>query len=134
MGSEDWFKDVVGLQNWGIDLLKDINHIKNSDLVEVFVDKVYNKGYTYFSCRSKKLKSIIEELYRAVFQSELPKEGFLPESFARAIVSEVLHFTNINWARLAIEKWRRKGISNQAIVYMEGGENVTYQTVVLSTL
>ena len=80
------------------------------------------------------MKHRIEELYRPVFQLELSKEGFLLESFTRAIVSEVLHFTSINWARLAIEKWRGKEVSNRAIVYMEGSDNVTYKTVILGTL
>ena len=32
IGSEDWFREVVGLQNWRIDPLKDINHVINQDL------------------------------------------------------------------------------------------------------
>ena len=99
IGCEDCFREVVGLQNWGIDSLRDINPVKNQDLQQIFGEKVPMKGYSYLNCKSKKLKRRMEELYKPLFQQlELPKEGYIPESFARAVVSEALHFTSINWA------------------------------------
>ena len=71
--------------------------MKNLDLQQVFGDKVPMKGYSYFNCKSKKLKRRMEELYKPLFQQpELPKEGYVPESFAKAAVSKALHFTSIN--------------------------------------
>ena len=77
----------------------------------------------------------MEELYKPLFQRpNLPKEGYVPESFARAAVSEMLHFTSINWAWLAVEKWRIRDAPNQVIQYKEGDENLTYKSVVLTSL
>ena len=77
--------------------MKDINHVKNQDLQWVFGDKVQMKGYSYHKCKSKRLKRRVEELYRPMFQQlDLPKEGYIPESFARAAVFESFHYTSIN--------------------------------------
>ena len=46
VGSEAWFAQVVGLQNWGIDPRKDVNHVYNKDLQLLFEDKVSHKGYS----------------------------------------------------------------------------------------
>ena len=46
VGSEAWFAEVVGLQNWGIDPRKDVNHVYNKDLQLLFEDKVSHKGYS----------------------------------------------------------------------------------------
>ena len=125
----------MGLQNWGIDPLRDINHVKNQDLQQIFGEKVPMKGYSYLNCKSKKLKRRMEKLYKPLFQQpDLPKEGYVPESFARAAVSETLHFTSINWARLAAEKWQIRDAPNQIIQYKEGEENLTYKSVVLISL
>ena len=35
-GSETWFAEVVGLPNWGINHLRDLFHVRNSDILEVF--------------------------------------------------------------------------------------------------
>ena len=56
IGYEDWFREVVGLQSWGIDPLRDINHVKNQDLQQIFGEKVPMKGYSYLNCKSKMLK------------------------------------------------------------------------------
>ena len=70
-----------------------------------------------------------------MFQQEnLPKEEYIPESFARAAVSEALHYTSINWARLAAKKWRTREAPTEVIVYKEGGQEVTYISMILSTL
>ena len=135
VGCKDWFGEVVGLQNWGIDPLRDINHVKNEDLQQIFGDKVAMKGYSYLNCKSKKLMRRMEELYKPLFQQpKMPNGGYVPESFARAAVSEVLHFTSINWARLAAEKWRIRDAPSEIIHYNEGEVNLTYQSVVLSSL
>ena len=42
--SEAWFAKVVGLQNWDIDLRKDVNHVYNKDLQLLFEDKIFHKG------------------------------------------------------------------------------------------
>ena len=97
IGCEDWFKEVVGLRNWKIDPLRDINRVKNQDLQQIFGDKIPMKGYSYANYKSKKLKRRMEEFYKPMFeQPEMPKEGYILESFARAAVSEALHFTSIN--------------------------------------
>ena len=53
VGCEDWFGEVVGLQNWGINPLRDINHVKNQDLQQIFGDKVAMK-YTPTSIANQK--------------------------------------------------------------------------------
>ena len=126
---------MVGLQNWGIDSLRDINHVKNQDLYQIFGDKVPMKGYSYLNCKSKKLKRRMEELYKPLFQQpEMPKEGYVLESFTRAALSEALHFTSINWVRLAAKKWQIRDAPSAVIQYEEGEENLTYQSVVLTSL
>ena len=77
----------------------------------------------------------MEELYKPLFQQpEMPKGGYVPESFARAAVSEALHFTSINWARLVAEKWRIRNAPSEIIHYNKGEEKLTYQSMVLSSL
>ena len=49
-------------------------------------------------------------------------------------MSKALHFTSINWARLAAEKWQIRDAPNEVIQYKEGEENLTYQSVVLTSL
>ena len=63
----------------------------------------------------------------------MPKEGYVLESFARVTVSEALHFTSINWTRLAAEKWQIRDASSAVIQYKEGGEDLAYQSVVLTS-
>ena len=36
IGTEKWFAEVVDLPNWGINPLRDLFHIKNGDLLELF--------------------------------------------------------------------------------------------------
>ena len=36
LGSESWFAEVVGLPYWGINPLRDLSHVKNEDILEVF--------------------------------------------------------------------------------------------------
>ena len=98
---------VIGLENWGLDPMKDLHHMTNEDLVEIFGEKVDNKSYGYHNCKSTSLKSRIKELYPAFSQmNDMP--DFIPQSFAQAVVSKVLHHDIIDWAKLALEKWRSK--------------------------
>ena len=93
------------------------------------------KGYSYLNCKSKRLKRRLEELYKPMFQQpDLPKEGYIPESFARAAVFEALHYTSINWVRLATGKWRTRQEPTEVIVYNEGDQEVIYNSMILSTL
>ena len=59
-GSEGWFRDVIGLPKLGIDPLKDINHVSDNDLIEIFGNKVANRGYSYLNCKSKEIKKRIK--------------------------------------------------------------------------
>ena len=45
LGSESCFAEVVGLPNWGINPLRDMSHVKNADILEVFQRKVSHKDY-----------------------------------------------------------------------------------------
>ena len=76
----------------------------------------------------------MEELWEAVFQCKLPESGFMPESFTRAIISEVIYSTNIDWAKLAYAKWRAKSRPAKLYRYSEGGEHLTYTKVILGKL
>ena len=98
---------VIGLENWGHNPLKDLHHVINEDLVKIFGEKVEHKGYSYQECKSASLKSRIIELYPAFSQmKDMP--DFIPQSFVRVMVSEVLHHGIIDWVKLASEKWRGK--------------------------
>ena len=97
VGSEAWFAEVVGLQNWGIDPRKDVNHVYNKDLYLLFEDKVSYKGYSCERCKSEKVKRRLQQLYLRLFQVlTMPKDGYVCESLTRAVISEVLYFTSIN--------------------------------------
>ena len=96
------------MPNWRINPLRDLSHVKNEDLLEAFQRKVSHKGYQPAECKSSKVKARIEELWEAIFQCKLLESGFTPESFTRAIISEVLYSTNIDKAKLACAKWRAK--------------------------
>ena len=134
IGSEKWFAEIVGLPNWGINPLRDLFHVKNTDLFDVFQRKVSHKGYELAQCKSLKVKSRMEELWGPIFQCSLPNKGYMPKSFARAVVSEVLHSTTIDWAKLASAKWRAKPIPAKIYYYTEGGHELTYKKIFLERL
>ena len=96
IGSDIWFAEVVGLPNWGINPLRNLSHVKNADILEIFQRKVSHKGYQIFECKSDKVKSRMEELWEPLFRCKPPENGFIPESFTRAVISEVLYSTNID--------------------------------------
>ena len=63
VGFETWFVERVGLHDWGIDPLRDLNHVKNEVLLEVFEEKIPNKGYSIFKCKLDNVKEQMVELY-----------------------------------------------------------------------
>ena len=134
IGTEKWFVEVVGLSNYGINSPRDLFHIKNGDLLEAFQRKVSHKGYKLAECKSPKVKARMEELWEEIFQCKLPKSGFMPESFIRAVIYEVLYSTNIDWAKLACTKWKAKSRPAKIYRYTEGGEQLTYRKVILHRL
>ena len=134
IGSEKWFAETVGLPNWRINPLRDLFHVKNTDFFDVFQRKVSHKSYEFAQCKSLKVKSRMEELWRPIFQCSLPNKGYMPESFARAVVSEVLHSTTIDWAKLASAKWRAKPLPTKIYYYIEGGQELIYKKIFLERL
>ena len=124
----------MGLPNWGINPLQDLFHVKNTDLFDVFQRKVSHKGYKLAQYKSLKVKSKMEELSGPIFQCSLPNKGYKPESFARAVVSEVLYSTTINWAKLVSAKWRAKPLLAKIYYYAKGGHELTYKKIFLERL
>ena len=114
--------------------MRDLFHVKNTNLFDVFQRKVSHKGYELAQCKSLKVKSRMEELWGPIFQCSLPNKGFMPESFARVVVSEVLHSTTIDWAKLASAKWRAKPLPTKIYYYTEGGQELTYKKIFLERL
>ena len=131
LGSKSWFAEVVGLPNSGINPLRDLSHVKNADILEVFQRKVSHKGYQIKECKSAKVKSRMEEMWEPVFQCKPPGTGFMLESFTRAVISEVFYSTNIDWAKLASAKWKAKTRPARIYRYTEGGNQLTYKKVIL---
>ena len=135
MGSEVWFEQVVGLQNWGIDPRKDVNHDYNKDLQLLFQDKVSHKGYSWESYKSKKVENMMEQFYKPLFPiPAMPKDGYVSENFIRTVVSQIFYFTNINWTLLGEEKWRAKTNHKEVIVYNKRVKNVTYNSIIVEKL
>ena len=125
----------MGLPNWGLDPRKDVNHVSNKDLLVLFEDKVSHKGYSWKQYKSSSVKKRMEELYKPLFQvNSIPKDGYMCESFTRAVVSEVLTFSNMNWALLAEEKWCGKVGNGEVVPYIEAGEELTYKRIILNKL
>ena len=76
----------------------------------------------------------MKELWEPLFQCKPPESGFMPENFTRAVISEVLYSTNIDWAKLVSAKWRAKTCLAKFYMYREGGEQLTYRKVILENL
>ena len=76
----------------------------------------------------------MEELWGPIFQCTLLNKGYMPESFAKAIVSEVLYSTTIDWAKLASAKWRAKPLPAKIYYYTKGGQELTYKKIFLERL
>ena len=131
VGTTAWFAVVIGFKNWGLDPLKDLHHVTNKDLVDIFGEKVDNKGYFYHECKLALFKSRIMELYLAFSQMKDMRD-FIPQIFVRAVVSEVLHHSIIDWAKLTSEKWRGKSNwSKPPIILQEGGDGKAYNMMVI---
>ena len=64
----------------------------------------------------------------------MPKDAYVCESLTCVVVSEVLHFTSINWAKLGEEKWRAKSTQGEVILYKDNEEDVTYKSIILEEL
>ena len=89
-------------------MLRDLNHIKNKDLLEVFLEKVSNKKYSYIQCKLEKVKERIIELYKSLLQYILmPQGGFFFKSFVRVVVLKVMFANHINLAHCKREVERK---------------------------
>jgi hypothetical protein len=139
-GDELWFQIEAGLPRAGLDPEKDTTHISDEELLRMFGEKVPNKGYYYRNAAVKKVTSLAEELYMPIYQVDTLPEQFIPESFARALVSEVSHCMPMNWARYAEGVWgRKKGdaaeqrrhMATPTIKYNPTASQETYATKVL---
>ena len=129
-----WFATIVGLKNWRIDPLRDLRHITDLDLEEIFEYKVNQKSYCYLNYQPLTSRTRIQKLHLVLFQvKDMPDH--IPQSFAYVVVSEVLHHNIIHWAKLAIEKWRGKDILEQcSIIPNERREAMPLKEVVLGKL
>jgi hypothetical protein len=139
-GDELWFQIEAGLPRAGLDPEKDTTHVSDEELLRMFGEKVPNKGYCYRNAAMKKVTSLAEELYMPIYQVDTLPEQFIPESFARALVSEVSHCMPMNWARYAEGVWgRKKGdaaeqrrhMATPTIKYNPTASQVTYVTRIL---
>ena len=140
VGREAYFAKKIGLLNIGLDPSKDCNHVSNDELKYYFGERKQHIGYNFRDCRSQLVKARVIELYPVVFQvADITELTHLPESFARALVSEVCHNNQMNWAKYAEDRWgkgkkekleRGKAkISKDPIVFYRGDENhCTYFT------
>ena len=96
-GREAWFASEAHLPNNGLDPTRDCNHVSNEELQFMFGSKEKNKGYVYTAAKIHRLRERVVELYPAIWQCHSPPEGnFIPESFARALISEVCHLHPMN--------------------------------------
>ena len=64
----------------------------------------------------------------------MSKDRYVCESLTRAVVSEVLHFTSINWVKLGEEKWRAKSSEGEVILYKDSEEDMIYKSIILEEL
>lgn len=99
---EMYFAEKIGLPNVGLDPAMDCSHIRDEELVLVFGEKVRDHGYKFLEAKPESVRDRALELIPAIWQCELtPSISVIPESFARALVSEVCHHNLMNWARYA---------------------------------
>jgi hypothetical protein len=108
-GSEFWFRSIVGLSMKGLDPGRDTSHVADWELVRMFGERKYNKGYCFHNARSEKVRRRARELYMPVYQEDrLSHDSYIRESFERVIVSEICHDHRINWARYAEDTWYQR--------------------------
>ena len=110
-GKEPWFAVEARLPNSGLDPSRDCNHVTNEELHFMFGNREKHRGYVYTAAKSERLKERVQELYPAIWQCQsIPEGNFIPESFARALISEVCHLHPMNWAAYAADRWRGKKV------------------------
>jgi hypothetical protein len=108
-GDKMWFRVVVGLPYQGLDPSRDCNHVGDWELETMFGPKKPTRGYDYTDVQLDKIKVRVEQLFLSVYQiDKLPLDGYIPESFARAVQSEICRGYPMNWARFAEERWKQK--------------------------
>lgn len=92
--SERYFATKIGLPNYGLDPLRDCTHVRNEELRFRFGEKLAKKGYFYEAAKTPRVAERVRELYPPCFQTMVIPEGArIPESFARAVVSEVFYYS-----------------------------------------
>ena len=142
-GDELWFQLIAGLPRVGLDPERDTTHVSDEELIKVLGRKVQNKGYSYKNAVIKQARSLAEELYMPIYQVDSPPNKFIPESFARALVSKVCHSMPMNWSQYAEGVWRHKKgnkVEQQrreaapAIKYKLVGLQMTFETRILVKL
>ena len=109
IGTEAWFATIAKLPCGGLDPSRDCNHVSDEEIIAMFGDKLKGRGYQYSEAKAMDVKARFEELYPVVYQSKrMPRDGFVTESFVRAVLSEVCHHNRMNWALFASERWAQK--------------------------
>jgi hypothetical protein len=86
---EEWFQLEAGLPRVGLDLERDTTYISDKELFRVFGRKVPKMEYNLKNVIVDKVTTRIEELYMPIYQADSTPNQFIPESFTRALVSEV---------------------------------------------
>ena len=105
-GSDGYFAREIGLPSAGLDPGRDCNHVSDEFLFHIFGAKEWHKGYNYRNSKSLRVRERCRELYLPIWQTtQMPKLSFVPESFARGVVSEVCFNFPMNWARYAEDRW-----------------------------
>lgn len=125
VNSEHYFASKVGLPNVGLDPSKDCHHVRDGELVFMFGEREQHKGYNFMAARSDRVKARVQELYPPIFQTAtLLESALIPESFARAVVSEVCHNSQMNWAKYAANRCRNKKVEpGGAVVFYQGDDD-----------
>ena len=99
---EEFYARRIGLPNVGLDPSKDCHHVRDDELTWMFGEKKRYMGYNFLEAKSPRVRDRVKELLPPIWQSPLKADAcYIPESFARAVVSEVCHHTQMNWARYA---------------------------------
>ena len=135
--SERYFATTIGLPNYGLDPTRDCTHVRNEELRFRFGEKVTNKGYCYEKAKTLRVAERVRELYPPCFQTTLmPKGSPIPESFARAVVSEVCYHSQMNGALYAVGRNKNKAVEadEQPVVYMAHDTRKTYSATILEKL
>jgi hypothetical protein len=107
----------------------------------MFKEKVPNRCYK--NVVVEKATTLAEELYMPIYQVDSLPEQYIPESFARALVSEASHSMPMNWTRYAEGAWgRKKGDEAEqrrrqrapTIKFKPSGSQVSYESRIMNRL